>query len=61
MMICMVSFSGTGMSRVFGVVYLEAALCGYRDGYAGTRGAEGSAGSVTSDNITFIRDHLSKV
>ena len=51
----MVPLSGTHLSRVFRVFDVEVALCGYA---VVTHGAEGGAGSVTSDNITFFRDRI---
>ena len=54
----MVPFSSTRLNRVFRVFDVDVALCGYA---VVTRGAEGGAGSVTSDDITFFRDRISKV
>ena len=54
----MVPFSGTKLSRVFRLFDVDVALCGYA---VVTRGAEGSAGLVTSDDITFSRHRFSKL
>ncbi len=54
----MAPFSGTRLSDVFRVFDVDVALCGHA---VVTRGAEGGAGSVTSDDITFFRDRISKI
>ena len=52
MMIHMVSFSDAHLSGIFRLFDVDVALCGYA---VATRGAEGGAGSVTSDDINFFQ------
>ena len=49
----MVPFSYARLSGIFRVFDVDVALCGYA---VVTCGAEGGAGWVTSDDITFERD-----
>ena len=54
----MVPFSYARLSGIFRVFDVDVALRGYA---VVTRGAEGGAGWVTSDDITFERDRKSKI
>ena len=54
----MVPFSYARFSDISRVFDVDVALCGYA---VVTRGAEGGAGWVTSDDITFERDRKSKI
>ena len=58
MRIHMVPFSYARLSGIFRVFDVDVALRCYA---VVTRGAEGGAGWVTSDDITFERDRKSKI